>query len=78
MMLWALVFAADMAEWWEAEERKSRLRKAMVGYLFGSCCILGRNCYFVESEEVLAFYVMVLRIQKKLSSLLHLQILRAG
>lgn len=31
MMFWALVFAADMAAEWVAEERKKRDRNAMVG-----------------------------------------------
>ena len=34
MMFWALVFAADMAAEWVAEERKKRDRNAMVGNLF--------------------------------------------
>ena len=33
MMFWALVFAADMAAEWVAEERKKRDRNAMVGNL---------------------------------------------
>ncbi len=43
MILWALVFAADMAAEWVAEERKNRLRKAMMGDLFASCCWEGRG-----------------------------------
>ncbi len=73
MIPWALVFAADMAGEWVADERKKRERNAMVGNLcffswfvgagLNRMEVLGMCCIFVGGDVVVETAALLLRMR---------------